>query len=284
MKPAALPASMATIVSLLLLVLVVLWAGQRAMIYFPSGAPPPPAAAGLPDAEPVMFRTEDGLDLEGWWQPAHAPANGYTFIVFNGNGGNRAYRAPLALALARRAFASLLFDYRGYGGNPGLPSETGLARDARAARAFIDRREDLDHSRIVYFGESLGAAVAARLASEHLPAALILRSPFTSLPDIGAHHYPILPVRWLLKDRYPVMSLVRNLRTPILVIAGERDQIVPPSFSEQVYDAAAPPRRLEMIPDADHNDDALLSGTRMMRAITVFLGQPDPGAARDSPE
>jgi hypothetical protein len=207
------------------------------------------------------------------------PLTGHTVIVFNGNAGNRAYRTPLAASLAERGIACLLFDYRGYGGNPGLPSERGLTEDALAVRLAMTERPDVDPQRIVYFGESLGAAVATRLAASHAPAALILRSPFPSLADVGAYHYPWLPVRWFLRDRYPVVEIVRQLHLPLLVIAGEEDSIVPPQFSEQVFDAAPGPKRLVLIPGADHNDEALLHGRTLVDAIEDLLA---PKAA-DSP-
>lgn len=260
-----------TALGLLVLVLVVIWAGQRWLIYFPEGAPPGPAAVGLRQADLVAFVTRDGLRLEGWFVAGRPPLTGHTVIVFNGNGGNRAYRAALADALAARGIGCLLFDYRGYGGNPGLPSERGLTEDALAARLAVAERPDVDPQRIVYFGESLGAAVATRLAATHAPAALILRSPFTNLADIGRYHYPWLPVRWLLRDRYPVLDLVRQLHLPILVIAGDADDIVPSSFSESVYDAAPGPKRLVMIEGAGHNDEALLDGPKLVDAIADLL-------------
>ena len=135
----------------------------------------------------------------------------------------------------------LLFDYRGYGGNSGRPSENGLAADARAAQAWLAAQPDVE--RVVYFGESLGAAVAIGLAVERPPAALVLRSPFTSLADVGAVHYPWLPVRRLLLDRYPSIERIGSLSAPLMVIAGDRDDIVPESLSKRLYDAAAEPKR-----------------------------------------
>ncbi len=263
--------SMWTILTLAVVALIVLWAGQRWMIYFPAGAPPSAGASGLPEAEPVAFTTEDGLRLEGWFVPGQAPLTGHTVIVFNGNAGNRADRVPFAVALAARGVACLLFDYRGYGGNPGLPSERGLTRDARAAREAVVGRTDVDPTRIVYYGESLGAAVATRLAAEHAPAGLILRSPFPALADIGMYHYPFLPVRWLLRDHYPVADLIGRVRAPLLIVLGEADRIVPPAFSEYVFEAAAHPKQLVTVAGADHNDEALIDGPDLMEAIEAFL-------------
>jgi len=251
--------------------LVVLWAIQRGLIYFPSGDPGSPAGAGLPRAETVDITTHDGLTLTGWFVPASEPASGTTVIVFNGNGGNRASRAPLAAQLARHGIASLLFDYRGYGGNPGTPSEKGLASDARAALRHVASRRDVDGDRIVYFGESLGSGVAVGLAIERPPFALILRSPFTSLVDVGRFHYPFLPVALVLRDRFPSLVRIAALERPLLVIATDKDDVVPTAQSERLYNAAASPKRLVIIEGAGHNDEEILAGRRVIAAIVEFL-------------
>jgi fermentation-respiration switch protein FrsA (DUF1100 family) len=177
-------------------------------------------------------------------------------------------RAPLARRLAKGGFNVLLFDYRGYGGSSGTPTETGLAEDARSALQYLRTRGDLDSKRVIYFGESLGAAVALRLALEHPPAALVLRSPFTSLVDVGQVHYPYLPVSWLLRDRFDTLSSIAALQSPLLVIAGDRDAIVPLDQSRRLFDNAPAPKRLVIVAGADHNDSALLVGDDMLAAIS----------------
>ena len=191
--------------------------------------------------------------------------------MFNGNAGNRAYRSGLARAFRAHGVAVLLFDYRGYGGNEGRPTEAGLAFDARAARAYLATRADVDPQRVVYFGESLGAAVAIGLAVEHPPAALVLRSPFTSLADVGRVHYPFLPVRWLLRDRFQSLERIAQIASPVLVIAGDRDRVVPLEQSRQLYAAASAPKRLVIISGADHNDEALVAGPEVIQATLQLL-------------
>jgi hypothetical protein len=255
-----------------------MWAAQRALIYFPTSDLPSPAAAGLPAARVVTFETADGLTLEAWFLeriPGILSTFGYTVLVFNGNAGHRGHRAGLAAQLAGRGLNVLLVDYRGYGGNPGLPSEEGLTRDARAALAYLGRRVDVDPTRIVFFGESLGAAVALRLALEYPPAALILRSPFTSLVEIGRHHYPLLPVRWLLKDRYLSLERIARVRSPLLVVAGEDDDVVPLADSATLFEAAPHPKRFVTIPGVGHNDEELASGALLIRAIVDLLEGAD---------
>jgi fermentation-respiration switch protein FrsA (DUF1100 family) len=250
--------------------LLLLWLTQRRMIYFPFGEVPTPAQVGLPRAEAVTFPTEDGLRLNAWFVPAPVDTRDVV-LVFNGNAGNRAYRADLATAIAGQGFATLLFDYRGYGDNPGSPSEEGLARDARAARRYLETRADVDARRLVYFGESLGAGVAVGLALEHAPRALVLRSPFTSLTDVGRYHYPYLPVSWMLTDRFPSLDRIPRIGCPLLVIAGSRDSIIPASHSRRLFEGAREPKKLMIVEGADHNDDELAAGRRMIATMTEFL-------------
>ena len=192
-------------------------------------------------------------------------------LILNGNAGNRAHRAPLAAALQAHGLQVLLIDYRGYGGNPGSPTEHGLTLDSRAARAYLAGRPDVDTSRLVYFGESLGTAVAVGLAVEYPPAALILRSPFTSMTDLGRHHYPFLPVGLLLRDRFTAIDQIPRIPAPLLVIAGGRDRVVPIDNSQRLYDAAVSPKTLLVFANADHNDDEFLAGHEMIQAIVRFL-------------
>ena len=233
-------------------VLALIWTMQRRFMYFPAAGVPTPGEIGLTGVEPVTFETSDGLALRGWFFGAFGPSPRVTVLVFNGNAGNRAHRGPLAVALRRHGLQILLVDYRGYGGNPGAPSENGLIVDGRAARAYLAGRPDVDRSRLVYFGESLGTAVAVALAVEHPPAALILRSPFTSMGDLGQHHYPFLPVGLLLRDRFAAIDQIQRVRVPLLVIAGGRDRIVPIKHSRRLYDAAVATKTLLVLPDADH--------------------------------
>lgn len=254
------------------LLVVVIWLVQRNLIYFPVRDTPTPAAYGLRHAEVVQLRTDDGLVLTAWYVPApDTGASRWTIVVFNGNAGHRGHRVGLATRLAAQGHAALLVDYRGYGGNPGSPSEEGLLRDARAVWAYLASRPGVDLSRVAYFGESLGAGVAVRLAVEHPPAALILRSPFSSLAAVGRAHYPWLPVRWLLRDQFASIDHITPIDVPLLVIAGDADRIIHLSDTRRLFDAARSPKRLLIIKGADHNDEALVWGPQVMQAVAELL-------------
>lgn len=254
-----------------IILLVVLTTLQRRAIYFPFGRVPPPGEVGLDDVDEVTLTTEDGLSLGAWFVRPSLPSAGHSVIVFNGNGGNRSMRAPLAAALARRRVGVLLFDYRGYGGNDGSPSEDGLTLDARAAVRYVLSRDDVDPAKLAYFGESLGTGVAVRLATERRPTALVLRSPYTSLADVGRYHYPFLPVGLLLRDRFPSKERIRQVGCPLLIIAAEHDGVVPAALSRTLYEAAGDPKELLMIENADHNDYEMLAGDRVMHRVAALL-------------
>ena len=243
-----------------------LWAFQRRLVYLPENGPVPAAAGVLPGGRDVELTTSDGLTLGAWFLPGptdRAP----TVLVAGGNGGNRGSRAALARALSAAGLGVLLFDYRGYGGNPGSPSEEGLARDVRAARSWLLEQTGVPPDRLLYYGESLGCAVVTELAVQHPPAGLVLRSPFTDLAAVGSEHYPFLPVRALLRDRYPVAEQVARVQAPVTVVLGSADTIVPPAQSRQVAEAAAQLHRVVEVTGADHDDAVLLDGSELVDAV-----------------
>ena len=241
------------------------WWQQWRLVYYPSTAPVPSAATVLPNGQDVVLETDDGTRLGAWYFPV--PGGGPAFLVSHGNGGDRTGLADLAVALNGRGHSVLLFDYRGFAGNPGRPSEDGTAADARAAQAWLAKQPGVE--KIVYFGESLGAAVALGLAIETAPAALILRSPFTSLHQVASEHYPV--VGGLLADRYPSIDRIGKVHVPVMVIAGDRDDTVPLDMSKRLYDAANEPKKFLMVPGAGHNDREFVNGRRMLDEIQGFL-------------
>jgi uncharacterized protein len=258
------------------------WLRQDALIYFPSDTVPAAADVGLPEAEPLTVPTADGLDLDAWYVPAAGDPVG-AVLVLHGNAGDRADRAPLAAALRERGLASLLLDYRGFGGNPGAPSQRGLLDDAEAAAVVLERRSGLDRDRLVYFGESLGCAPAGWLAARRPPAGLVLRSPFPSLTEIARRRFPWLPVERMLRDRYPLASWITGYEGPLLAIAGERDRLILVSDSQRVVDVAGGGGRLLVVPGVGHNDPELLAGATMLDGITAFLRDDAGLPVRDAP-
>jgi uncharacterized protein len=264
------------VVLIVVLLVAALWLLQRKLIYLPDASRPPPAADMVPGARDVVLDTEDGLRLGAWLVPPLASAGAVSrpdrrmaVLAAPGNGGNRVGRVGFARALAAEGFTVLLLEYRGYGGNPGSPTEAGLAADVRAARAFL-AREGWTSDRILYYGESLGCGVVADLAANDPPAGLILRSPFVDLAAVGQRTYPFLPVRLLLWDRFPVADMVARVPVPTLVIYGDADTVIPPEQSQEVARRAAGPTQVVAIAGADHNDAVLFEGDQLVAAIVSF--------------
>ncbi|NIK60440.1 alpha/beta hydrolase [Kribbella shirazensis] len=255
-------------VSVVLLLLALAWGFQRQLIYLPDTSAVT-AGAGVED---VVLETSDGVRLGAWLVPARAPDRGVAVLVANGNGGNRAGRVPLAQALAARGLTVLLFDYRGYGGNDGSPSEQGLARDVRAAQRYL-AAYGVPPERTVYFGESLGAAVVTELATSVAPGGLVLRSPFVDLASVGKVHYPFLPVRLLLRDEFPVAERLAGVKAPVAVVYGSADSVVPPEQSRSVAEAAPTLKDLVEIRGADHNDAELAHGPPVVAAVVRIADQ-----------
>ena len=246
----------------------ILWVVQRQLIYFPDTAQVPPAREVIPGARDVTLHTDDGLELGAWFLPARdgrSPRTSMAVLVAPGNGGNREGRAGLAEQLSDRGLAVLLMDYRGYGGNPGSPTEEGLAADALAAAEALEAL-GYPPERTIYFGESLGTGVVAALQVRRPPAGMVLRSPFTELAAVGAHHYPLLPVRLLLRDRFRVVEHLSSSDVPVTVIYGDHDTVVPSALSARVADAASALAERMVISGADHNDPVMF-GPRVADAV-----------------
>jgi fermentation-respiration switch protein FrsA (DUF1100 family) len=268
-RPRSLLRGLLAVVLLLGTVIGILWAVQRQLIYFPDPTRVPPAAEVIRGSRDVTLLTEDGLELGAWFVPPTAKGGGsgthMAVLVAPGNGGNREGRAGLAEELRDRGLAVLLMDYRGYGGNPGRPTEEGLAADAYAATEALEAL-GYPPERTIYFGESLGTGVVAALQVRRPPAGMVLRSPFTELADVGAHHYPLLPVRLLLRDRFPVLGHLSSSRVPLTVIYGDRDTVVPSALSARVADAAPSLVERMVVRGVDHNDPVMF-GPRVAEAV-----------------
>lgn len=250
------------VVATMLFLLALLWLGQRQMIYFPD-PDPPPVPAGVREAK---LTTEDGLDLTAWWITGPAAPRA-SVVVFPGNAGNRGDRLPLARALLAEGLDVLLVDYRGYGGNPGSPTASGILADARAAGDWVDEHVS---GPVIYLGESLGCAPATHIAGIHPPAGIVLRSPFPSLVAVARHHYPVLPAGLLLRDNLPVAEWAATLAVPVRVVAGSADTIIPPPLSREVAEIAG--AELIIIGGADHNDPELAWGDVLVDTVVELAG------------
>ncbi len=245
---------------------------QRSLLYFPDKALPRLDTIGVGDMSEVKLQTADGLSLTAWYK---GPAADLPVIVlFHGNAGSIANRAFKARAWIDTGYGVLLVEYRGYGGNPGSPSETGLYDDGRAAIQFL-RGSGIEPQRMVIYGESLGTGVAVQIAAELPIAAVILEAPFSSAVDVAAHHYPFLPVRWLMKDRFDNLDKLTRIKAPLMVLHGGRDQVIPTGMGRAVFGAAEEPKVLKVLPQAGHND--LYDFDALQPVLNFLRWQARPG-------
>jgi len=261
-----------TILIAYLLVLGLAYLFQRRLIYFPSmgsdlvpAIPPAPLYAGLYD---FTLSASDVVPLKAWHWPGERPL---TLVVFHGNAGHRGHRLGWLWALRSTRAGVFILDYRGYGGSGGSPSEEGFYRDGEAA---VDWLQSSGAGPLAYVGESLGTAVAVELALRRPPAALILQSPFTSAVDLGQRTYPFLPVRLLMRDRYPLLSKIDRVSCPVMVIHGQEDSIVPPAMGRAVFERAPDRKEWFPIPRADHNDPLWEIAPDYGARVGRFLGLP----------
>jgi uncharacterized protein len=237
---------------------------QRQLLYLPDRTHPELVGLEQLGVREVALSTEDGLSLLSWYLP---PQPGRPVIAyFHGNGGHIGYRAQRLLRFAREGYGVLMPEYRGYGGNPGAPSETGFYADGRAALAFLDR-EAIAATRLVLFGESLGSGVAVELAVQHEIAGLILEAPFTSVAEVAQCHFPYAPASRLVTDRFDSASRIGKVRAPILVLHGEGDRVVPVRFGRALFNAAPEPKEGWFIPEAGHEDLAHYGGLDVVVAF-----------------
>jgi fermentation-respiration switch protein FrsA (DUF1100 family) len=228
----------------------VLYAVQRALMYFPDTERTPPAAAGLPAAQEILLDTADGERLIAW----HVPPRGDRPVVLylHGNGGALSHRAERFRALTADGTGLVAVDYRGYGGSSGRPTEAGLLIDAENAYAFAAARYPA--ARIAVWGESLGTGVAVTLAAERPVGRVVLEAPFTSAVDLAARRYPFVPVRWLMKDQFRSDLRIAAVAAPLLVLHGARDTIVPIEYGERLFGLAREPKRFAGFPQGEHED------------------------------
>jgi len=224
---------------------------QRNMMYYPEHRKTTPAQAGVAQMQVVTLKTADNLQLQAWYHPAKK--NLPTLVYLHGNAGHIGYRGFLVRPYIKAGYGVLLVTYRGYSGNPGKPTEKGLYQDGRAAIKFLQEHK-INPKCIVLIGESLGSAVAIQIASEFKVGAVIVQAAFSSMVDVGRKHYPYLPVRLLLKDRYDSMENIKKINTPILFIHGEDDWIIPIQFGRKLYAQALPPKETRFYVNRGHNN------------------------------
>jgi fermentation-respiration switch protein FrsA (DUF1100 family) len=265
--------------------LITLFVFQRNMLYLGSKEHPVPSEWGASSFEEVTTRTEDGVDLMHWYSP---PADdcGPVVVVFHGNAGHIGYRVAKFAGLRAAGFGLFLSSYRGYGGNPGRPTETGLIADGRSVLSWLEAA-GVAAGRTVLYGESLGAGVAIALAEKTPVGALVLEAPPSSIAEVAQAHYWYVPAKWLIWDKWNSLARIGAVEAPILLIHGARDRVVPQRFGRKLFEAANEPKEAVFPEKADHLN--LLDDLRIMQRMVAFIqeraktkGPKTPGVCQTS--
>jgi hypothetical protein len=269
-----------------LLIALLVYLGLLALIYFRQSSllflpeidrelRASPADIGLPFT-PLKLATADGETLDGWFVPADSRRQARSLVLFfHGNAGNIGHRLDYLRMFHELGLATMIIDYRGYGRSTGTPSEQGTQLDAEAAWRHATQALGVPAKNIVVFGESLGGAVAAQLAAANPPGALVLASTFTSVPDLGAELYPLLPVRLLARIRYDSLAQLARIDCPLLVIHSRNDDIILFAHGQRLFAAAREPKQFLEIAGG-HNEGFVFGRADWTRQLDGFLRQALP--------
>lgn len=266
------------VVGVLLLAAVIVGAayfGQRRLMYFPDRARTPPGAIGLRDVEEIVLTAPDGARIVHWW--GRAKAGKPTLLYFHGNGGALVDRKPRFERFMGEGWGVFMMSYRGYGGSDGSPTEVDNVADALRAYDHL-AAAGLRPQDIVLYGESLGTAVAAQVATQRRAAGLVLEAPFTSAVAVGAQQYPLLPVAAAMVDRYETDRVIAAIAMPLLIIHGARDPVIPTVMGRKLFELARQPKAYVEFPEGGHSD-LYLSRNEALRPLRGWVERL-PSASR----
>jgi uncharacterized protein len=243
---------------------------EQSFIFFPSREiQGTPQQAGL-SFEDVTFAAENGIHLNGWYVPS--PGAEITLLWFHGNAGNISHRVENIRLIHDKLKTNIfIFDYRGYGRSEGSISEEGTYEDGRAAFQYLITEKGIHPKRLVLFGRSLGAAVATHLAIDEDSLALILETPFASIDAMARVVLPFFPIGALLKTKYDVIGKIPRAKPPVLVLHGDRDEVVPYEQGRKVFEAAREPKEFYTIRGAGHNDTYIAGGEPYFAFLKQFI-------------
>jgi uncharacterized protein len=237
-----------------------MWLGQRSFIYHPASIPIDASKMRMAGYAPFPVRTADGLDLTAWRRPGDA--NKPSIVLFHGNAQDASWRIDIAAQAARHGYPFVLATYRGFGGNPGKPSEEGLYADARATL------DALPAGPVVLWGESLGTGVAVKMASERHVLGVILQSPYLSVAERAREIMRWLPAKHLVSDRFDSVSRIAAIQAPLLIVHGKQDLIIPFRHGQELFAAAVAPKTFVELPDRGHNE---MHGPAFEAGVLKFL-------------
>ncbi len=235
------------------LLVVFVYFYQRHLQYFPDKTNPgAPADSNVPEMSVVYVTTSDGVKLLSWFAPPKKK-DGKIAVIFHGNAGNIGGRGIKARYFLDRGYGVFLSEYRGFGGNPGNPTEQGLYNDGRAALKWLEEKGYVPGQFVIY-GESIGSGVAVQMALETQPRYLILECPFASALEIAKARYSFLPVEFMMHDRYDSVGKIGKVASSLLIVHGDEDPVVPIDSGKRLFEAANHPKEFCSIAGGGHSD------------------------------
>ena len=237
-------------------VLGVMYVAQRSLMYHPGPLVGTPSTYGISDMTRITIPNGDGEKITSWYRPPKK--NQDVIVYFHGNAGAISDRADKITPYLRKNFGVVLVAYRGFGGNPGKPSELGLYDDASTLLTYL-KSKNINPSRWILYGESLGAGVATEMAYQYAlkgtpVSSVILEAPFTSMGDAAAAHYPFIPTRLLVRDKYDSISKINKINAPLMILHGNLDRTIPQKLGRRLFETANKPKTSLWVEGASHND------------------------------
>jgi len=248
-----------------LIVTLGLYIFQRKLLYYPNFNSPLKGDGLIHSFENINIKTKYNIILKGWFHLKDPKKK--TILFFHGNAGTLDSRIYKLNFLGNLDVNFLIIAWRGYSGNSGKPSEFGLYQDAKSALNWLNSK-GITEDKIILYGESLGTSVAIEVGQNKDFAGIILEAPFTSMIDIGKKHYPFFPVKFLLKDKYESVKKVKNLKSPLLVMHGKKDKIVPFYMGEKIFNMGNNPK-FKYFTDMD--DHMMNFDEKLINEIDLFI-------------
>ena len=240
------------VIGIYLFVILIMFFFQRSLLYLPTKEKLDPISYSYTGLKKVNLITSDDLVLSSLFKgPSDKKQN--TLVVFHGNAGHIGHRIDKFRPYLEEGYGLLLVEYRGYGENSGKPTEDGFYKDGRAALEFLSKQKISKHQTILY-GESLGCGIAVKLSTEDKYHSTILEAPYTSIADVASHHYWYLPAKWLVLDRFEIIDIINKVKSPLLIIHGNKDNVININLAKKVFNSAPEPKEALFISNADHNN------------------------------
>ena len=256
------------VISVYLLIILIMFTFQRSLLYLPSKEKLDPFFYSNTGLKKINFKTSDGLILSALFKNPTS-INTKTLVVFHGNAGHIGHRVEKFTPFLDEGYGLLLVEYRGYGENPGKPTEDGFYKDGVAALEFLSK-QNISKQKTILYGESLGCGLAVKLSTENKYHSTILEAPYTSIADVASRHYWYLPAKLLVLDRFEILSIIKKIKSPLLIIHGKKDNVINIELGKKVFNSAPNPKQSLFIDNASHNN---LYEFNIFKKILNFISQ-----------